>query len=157
MNSADPNYWPAVEALGQWAAAFATFVAVLVALKQSKDAGRIKIKVTVTYGFVTGLGTAGPTLLFCQAANVGMRPARLTSTGIYIAREKHLVFPHHQGNALPANLQESEITRFSIPCKDLADALREGGYSGKMKLRLYFSDTHEVRHWKKFTFDIDKW
>jgi len=148
--------WQIVQALGPWAGAIATTCAVILALRTSRDASAIRVKVKVTMGcFVQGPGISDAAVFF-SATNIGQRPVKLTSFGILMSNGQQLVFPDTRG-ALPANLQESDYTQYSLPAKELANSLRNYSLKGTVKLRIYFSDTHDVRHWTKWKFKIDEW
>ncbi len=155
FNLNDPNFWPSISALGQCAAAVATLSAVVLALKQSRDACLTKVNVSQAIGIDADSGSS---IIVFKAVNMSKRPVHLEATGVLMENNEQMVFVQDQRIAVPKQLQELEATKYFVPCKLLADTLKEKGYSGRgVKLRLYFSDSRDVRFWKVFKFDVERW
>lgn len=151
------TYWSSVGAIGQWVGSIATFAAVFVALKTTNDASRNRIKVTASLGFLTGVSSLSENMIIFTATNIGLRPVQLRSSGIVLPNKTQLVCPSRTQGILPANLQQSEHVMYWVPVKDIADSLRERNYKGKVNLKIFFADSHDIRHWFTLKLNIDDW
>lgn len=149
--------WNAVGAIGVWAGAIATTGAVIVALKQSSDATSTKVKVGVSLGFIAQGPSTSEFMVILSATNIGLRTVRLTSAGILLSDRKQLIFPSQSAGALPASLQQSETTQFWVEAQDIAERLKEQGYKGIIKVKIFFTDSHDIKHYKKWKFNVNDW
>ena len=154
MNSIN---WDAIAAIGQCTGALATFLAVLVALKSSKDASTVKVKVNVWMGFfVFKNGHLGADSIFCGAVNTGLIPIKLTNAGIRLPNKKQLIFDEFK-EAIPKELKSSDATQYSIEINRLIEVLKSNGIQGNVTLKFYFGDTRGNRYYKKWKFNTNKW
>lgn len=148
--------WDAVAAIGQWAGAIATFWAVMVALKQVRDASTVRVIVKALPGFISEGPYASENLVFISATNAGQRPVKLTSAGILLPDGNQLMHPGKYGEVLPVTLQEAEEITYHVSARQLAVGLIDRGYSGRIDLKFYFEDTRGVRHYRMWRqFDIE--
>lgn len=149
--------WNMVGALGQWAGAILTALAVVLALKQSRDATTFKLKpradISIYYPPVPpppGARVSTGYVLRFQVTNVGLRPVEVVSSGILLPDKSPLKIGHH----LPQSLQEAESTSHWIWLKDVIAQVKAAGYYKKVNLKYYFSDATGHRHWSKFTLNV---
>ena len=149
--------WNAVGAIGQWVGAIATTGAVIVALKQAHDATAVRVKVGVSFGLITQASLMSEAMVIFSVSNIGLRTVRLTSAGILLPDRKQMVFPDQSAKALSASLQQSETTQFWVETKDIAENMKAYGYNGTIQVKIFFTDSHDVKHYKKWKFNIDEW
>lgn len=149
------NDWNAVGALGQWAGAIATFSAVAVALKTTYDASKNRIKVEVSFGFLTGIQPEGVQMIIFSATNIGVRQVKLQSSGVVLPNNSQLIFPYDTIDKLPATLQSSDQVTYWVILENVKAALRERNLHGTIKLKVFFTDSHGIRHWGKLKIPIE--
>ena len=120
-----------------------------------------RIVVTVSVGFLVFERVGpGPTALFITASNPGSRTVSLNSPGILLPNQRKLVFPFGFASdaSFPCDLREGKSCQMWISTEELADDLKNQGFSGKIKLRGYYRDALGALHKSRpYEFEIDKW
>lgn len=117
-----------------------------------------KLKVEVSYGFFTlREGGVGSTVITITAINAGYREITLNSMGYILPDKKYVVIIEPQGNVrFPYTLSEGKQCNVWQTQKELAEDLRNNGYSGKIRLRGYYrSATGDTFKSKPIDFDIE--
>jgi hypothetical protein len=146
--------WNMVGALGQWAGAIATFLAVVVALKTVHDASTIRVDVTAAPGITT---PDGRDAVILTAVNKSHRPVTQTTFGLILPSRKQLVFMDLANRNFPAKLAELDALTIPIPAVQLAAEMAKLGLTAECTLSVFFNDSTDTRHWVKFPFDPIMW
>lgn len=147
--------WDAVGAVGQWFGAIATFAAVLVAIHSARKVSVIRIKTKV---HVTRRVDFDEFTINLQSTNVGIRDANISSMGFQLPNKKALVFYKELSRILPKQLKQSDSIDSFIRCSEFSKALKQEGFTGKVKLNAYCTDTYGNNHYsKRFVFDTTEW
>jgi hypothetical protein len=125
----------------------------------SKQEKKREIKVQLSYGFHTLLGEPKPVLVI-SALNTGHKRVTLNSTGLILPSKdkKYLMFLRPDGNVnFPYDLQEGQNCDVWITTEELAQDLKQRGFSGKIGLKGYYRDAIDVEYTSKsLKFDIEK-
>jgi hypothetical protein len=116
-----------------------------------------KLKVQIAIGIRRGFGTV---FVLVTAMNVGYRDITLSSWGYCLPDKKYMTSDPNEVNSnvkFPCTLSEGkECTVWQTP-RQLATALVNNGYSGKIKLRGYYrSAIGTIVKSKPIDFDIQK-
>ena len=117
-----------------------------------------KLKVEVSYGFFTLRdGGVGSTVITITAINTGYREITLNSMGHILPDKKHILIIEPQSTVrFPYTLSEGRQCFVWQTQRELAEDLRNNGYSGKIKLRGYYrSATGDTFKSKPIDFDIE--
>jgi len=117
-----------------------------------------RLKVEVSYGFFTlREGGVGSTVITITAINTGHREITLNSMGYILPDNKYSVIIEPQSNVrFPYTLSEGKQCNVWRTQRDLAEELKDHGYSGKIRLRGYYrSATGETIKSKAIDFDIE--
>ncbi len=148
--------WNAIAAIGQWLGAIATFAAVLVALKQSRDASQARIKVDVSGGSIysEGRGELTPTepLVIFSATNAGSRVVTLRSLILVLPNKNRQLIGSPE---LPKELQIAEQVNILCPCETIHSIFTQQGLEGRVKVSCYFVDSLGNRYATKWKFDME--
>lgn len=101
--------WDAISAIGQCLGAIATFLAVVVALKQSRPKIIVKAKICNIYSSDLKPTILRTDQLVITAVNVGNIPVQITSMGLKLPRRsKQDIYIVPQPNTIPKVLMPSE-------------------------------------------------
>lgn len=135
-----------------WAALLATYKVLSDYLRNVR-----KLKVQVAYGFITRRRGAGPTVITITAINTGYREITLNSMGFILPDKKISLIIEPQSNVkFPYTLSEGKQCYVWQTQKELAEDLRDNGYSGKIRLRGYYrSATGDTFKSKPIDFDTE--
>lgn len=151
------NGWTAVAAIAQVLAATATFAAVLVALKQTRDSHTPRVDVKVSNGFPVMGPVVGNAIFIFSAVNVGVVPVTLTSTGIHLPDGNSLFLFEETSGKFPCKLQPGEGVEYFVDIRKLASTLHEHGYQGNMRLRVRFTDAQGRNYYRRFRINTWEW
>ena len=135
-----------------WGALLATYKVLSDYLKNVR-----KLKVQVVYGFITQRRGVGPNVITITAINTGYREITLNSMGFILPDKKIILIIEPQSNVkFPYTLSEGKQCCVWQTQKELAEDLRNNGYSGKIRLRGYYrSATGDTFKSKPIDFDIE--
>lgn len=135
-----------------WGALLATYKVISDYLKNVR-----KLKVEVAYGFITRRRSVGPNTITITAINTGHREITLNSMGFILPDKKFLLMIEAQSDVrFPYTLSEGKQCNVWQTQKELAEDLKNNGYSGKIKLRGYYrSATGDTFKSKPIDFDIE--
>ena len=144
--------WDAVAAIGQCLGAFATFVAVWVALYQIRRTTTGCIKILVNHGFgIYNNGILGEPFYSFSAINNGAVPITITSCGINIPSKK---LDCQFLDITEIKLEPSASIMKCLVFTEINHTLNNLHLYGRVKLRVYFRDTTGRTHYKKFQFKV---
>ncbi len=132
-----------VEALGVWAAAFATLVAAYVALKIAGRQDEIRLQVSASAGHLVGAG-ATQDIVWIRIINLARRAATISAIGWRLSRfvkyELHQIFEPPNPSP-PYEIKDGELVSLSWPVNRGENNWYDG-FAEKMmefgKLRRYF-------------------
>jgi len=135
-----------------WGAGLSTYKAVSDYRKNVR-----RVKVELSYGFISQANILGPMLIILSAANVGNREVILNSMGYLLPDGKRSVTIEPQSDVrFPYALSEGKKCLVWKEQRRFAEELSKHGYSGKIKIRGYYqSATGEMFKSKPFDFDIE--
>ena len=153
--------WVEANALAIVAAIVALYGAVLstITYRASRRDKQRVIGATLRYGFLTfGSKLSDPHLLL-QASNPGHVPVTVRSAVVVFPDKWQAIVPPGHGEArLPLDLAPGAGCTFWLDVREIAAALRQRGYRGKVRIRCEFGDATGATHRSKpFKFDIDGW
>jgi hypothetical protein len=133
-----------------WGAILATYKVIS---DYSKNARKIRVR--IFYGILTQ-GNAGlPRTIQITAQNIGNRTVTLTSAGYILPDKKYIsIIVPHGSIELPHTLDEGKQCSIWQTQKELAEDLKEHGYSGKIKLTGYYGSAIG-KTWKSKPTDFD--
>jgi len=116
-----------------------------------------EIRVRLSYGFSTHPLAHG-LLLINEALNTGRKTVTLSSMGLILPNKKFYTFLQPNSNvSFPYDLPEGKNCSVWIETKELAENLKNEGYSGEVKLIGYYGDAIGGRYKSEpFNFDINK-
>lgn len=128
-------------------------------LIQNRKGKQRQIRVKLSNGMLTFGPELSPAMLLIEATNPGNRTVILNTSGIFLPDGKTIVFPNPQSNVhFPHPLPEGNSCLVWTPLKELAQQLRQEGYSGQVKLIGFYRDQIGTQYKSKaFGFDIDGW
>jgi hypothetical protein len=154
--TADPSLpWTTIvtAAVAIYGAALSTYNLIVNHREKSR-----RVKVRISWGFLTYGPQLSSTMLFITVANPGTRPVTLTSVGLLLPDGKQMFFPPADANqSLPFDLTEGKSFQAWAPMKGIALELRRIGFSERAKVVGFCLDTLDVRHTSKtFKFDIQQ-
>jgi len=121
-----------------------------------------KLKVLLEYGVTLNpLSQARPPLmLILSALNTGKKTVTLTMMGLILPTKDKKYFDFLRPNSyvcFPHDLLEGKSCSVYIEPKELADGLKQEGYSGKISLKGYYKDALGGKYESKSViFDIEK-
>ncbi len=117
-----------------------------------------KIKVELSYGFSVSPPMVGPKSLFISALNMGKPTVTLTSMGLVLPDKRYLTPLYPKSNvSFPYALLEGKNCSVWIELKELAEQLKQEGYSGKVSLIGFYNDAIGGKYKSKpLEFDIEK-
>ena len=146
--------WNACGAIGQWLAAIATFLAVLVALRAEWRTRATDIAVRVVMGATGAKMKGGPAFLI-SAVNHSIRSVVLDGGEIRLPDGKRL-------GPIPTEVFKGEIQvlerkEYAMPCETVANWLINVGVIVPTKLRFYINDTTGKQHRSVHRFDPSPW
>jgi len=120
---------------------------------------RRTVKVKISFGFETYGARTGPTAIFITAVNNGLRSITLSGAGVRLPDNRNTVHFAPSGTArFPHTLESGNTCFTSIPCRELASAVKGAGFSGRVKLTGFHRDALDKTFTsKRFEFDVDKW
>ncbi|MGO9019660.1 MAG: hypothetical protein ACLQVJ_15060 [Syntrophobacteraceae bacterium] len=148
--------WTAIvtAAVAVYGAALSTYT-----LIQNRKEKRRQIRVKLSNGFLTSGPELSPAMLLIEATNPGNRTVILNTVGISLPDKKTLAFPiPHSNVRFPHPLPEGNSCLVWTPLKELAQQLRQEGYSGKVKLVGFYRDQVGTQYSSNaFAFEIDGW
>ena len=141
-------------AVAVYGAALSTYT-----LIQNRKEKQRKISVKLSNGFLTSGPELSPAMLLIEATNPGNRTVILNTIGIFLPDGKTVAFPNPQSNVrFPHPLPEGNSCTVWTPLKELAQQLRQEGYSGKVKLVGFYRDQLGTQYKSNaFAFDMDGW
>jgi hypothetical protein len=152
MSNAD--FWNMVGALGQWAGALATTMAVIVALWANWASGRTRLRLQVESGTirgrstVTGLPREKCSHVVLTIVNHSQKPVKIVGVG-FMEREGKQYAPTSWQAQLPSTLVEWDALTLTFELADLVAHLRESGDESAM-LWAFATDATGKRHWARF-------
>lgn len=141
--------WNAVGAIGQWAAAIATFAAVVVALRVARRASSIRIKVKVSLALRQELSGPSLPIVTFDAVNFSQWPVKVTSIGFRLPNGNEGTAPALLKQP-PLEAQPLQQISVAVPQRDLAFALRANQFQPGSTLGVYFADSTGKRHWYRW-------
>jgi len=100
------------------------------------------------------------TMIFLSASNPGQRAVTLSSHGFAIPRARiELVFPRPEISlTLPYELLPGKSCNIGVEEKEMAQALKSRGFSGKVKLiGIYRDQINNTYKSKSYEFDVEEW
>jgi len=121
-----------------------------------------ELKVSLRYGFSLNPLSQGkpPLMLILSAINIRKKTATLTMVGLILPTKdkKYFDFLHPNSNvSFPHDLLEGKSCDVYIEPKELANELKQEGYSGKISLKGYYKDATDRKYISKsLKFDIEK-
>jgi len=119
-----------------------------------------EIRVELAYGFSTHPLSPKGLLLILTALNTGSKTVTLTSMGLILPRKdkKYCTFLRPNSNvSFPYDLPEEKNCSVWIDTKELAENLKQEGYSGEINLKGYYGDALSGKYEsKQLKFDIEK-
>ncbi len=153
--------WVESNAVAIVAAIVALYGAILstITYRASRRDKRRVIGARLSYGFLTfGPKLSDPHLLL-HASNPGQVPVTLRSAVVVLPDKWQAIVPPGQGESrLPLELAPGAGCTFWLDAREIAGALRQRGYAGKVRIHCEFGDaTGENHRSKPFKFDIDGW
>lgn len=118
-----------------------------------------KIKVQVSYGFISTGRSIGPDVITINAINMGYRDVTLTSVEFILPNNYHLIILDPQDSVkLPHTLPEGKSCYIWKESQNLAQQLKEHGFSAKIKLIGYYgSATGKVFKSKPIDFNTESY
>jgi hypothetical protein len=117
-----------------------------------------KIRVKISNGFIyTPLGI-GEYMLFIEASNPGDRSVTMTQPGILLPNGSTVVFLSTQTNIqFPYLLEEGKSCKEGIEAKELANQMKQSGFSGKIKIKGFYRDALDNKYTSKsWKFDLNQ-
>ena len=104
-----------------------------------------KLKVSLNYGLTLNLLSQGkpPLMLILSAVNIGKKTVTLTMMGLILPTKdkKYLAFLHPNSLvSFPYDLIEGKSCSVYAEPKEVANELKQLGYSGKINLKGYYKD-----------------
>ncbi|HMC30602.1 MAG TPA: hypothetical protein VKL99_07180 [Candidatus Angelobacter sp.] len=150
MSSSANNWeWIVIAAYGAVLSTYNAWAA------RKKD--RRQVKVTANLGFLSYGNRVSETMLNLTASNPGHRPVTLVSTGFSLPNKQQMVLFTPEGTTqLPCELMEGKHCTHWISAREVADQLRKSGFSGKVKVRGFYRDAVDEKHFSKpFKFDLN--
>lgn len=153
--------WEAVSAIGTWVGGIATFAAVVVALCTSRQATKIKIKVSAGIGFVPQDGELVPAHMVYSAYNNGLRPVHLTDIGVVLPNGQQVCLsmdaegkrPAYVKDLLPAYLNQSDAVQIAVPIGEFVKALINNGCKTQTSLKTFWADASGKQYFTEMDFD----
>ncbi len=112
------NWAQALEVLGVWLAAGATFLAAYVALHVANRANRQSVKVTAQPMLAVTMGGGAPkSVFYLSATNMGLRAATITGLGAESAlkRNSFIVTSPLGSSTIPTTLKDGEAAHWLFP------------------------------------------
>ncbi len=135
----------ALEVLGVWFAAFATLLAVYVALHIANRSTRQTLKVTARPMLEASIGEGAPKPIFhISATNLGNRPATITHLGARAIRSfsSFIIVTGTPGSSpIPTTLNDGEVAHWRIPETNIE------GESWYRDFALHFAGKSWFRRW----------
>ena len=128
-------------------------------LIQNRKEKQRQVRVKLSNGFLTSGPELSPAMLLIEATNPGNRTVILNTVGISLPDGKTLAFPNPQSNVrFPHSLPEGNSCLVWTPLKELAQQLKQEGYSDKVKLIGFYRDQVGTEYKSNvFAFDINGW
>jgi hypothetical protein len=125
----------------------------------SRQERKREIKVQLSYGFHTLLGEPKAVLVI-SALNTGHKRVALNSTGLVLPSKdkKYLMFLRPNSNVtFPYDVQEGKDCNAWITTEELAQDLKQRGFSGEISLKGYYRDAIGGEYTSKSVkFNIEK-
>lgn len=145
--------WNVVGALGQWAGAIATFMAVVVALYTAQNSIKPKLKLEFSEDEEFPPYEKPHTIYKFKAINIGVIPVTLVRSTIYIpkASETLVINITKKGR-----IETSETTQSIVTHKTIVDKLNHHKLYGKIKMKFSFTDSSGKEFQKTFYMENPK-
>jgi hypothetical protein len=136
-----------------WGAALSTYKVISDRSKSVR-----KLKVSVSYGFISQGNSVSPTTIMISAVNEGFRDITLNSMGFLLPNNNKTVMLEPQSNVtFPYTLSEGKSCVVWKLQKQFAIELRKNGYIGAIKVKGYFQDaTGKIMSSKSIVFNTEK-
>jgi len=122
------------------------------AFRQSRKKERKRVRLRCRNAIRDEDGNFGPFKVI-EIINTGQRPV-IVDNPQFLAPRMHLIktFPDAPGyDELPKQLADGEMVSVYVPYDDIRSALREFGYSGKVRLIPICVDQTREQYWGRFT------
>lgn len=135
-----------------YGAILSTYKVVFDYLRESR-----RLKVEVSYGFLSWGNNVGPEMLVISAINNGFKDITLNSVGFILPDKTRVHITEPQSNVkFPYTISGGNNCIVWKPQKQFAIELKKNGYSGKIRLRGYYqSATGKIYKSKPIDFDIE--
>ena len=124
-------------------------------LVERRDKKR-RLKVGVSYGFLTFGPSLSDQMIFLEAVNTGSRPVFLDAPYLLLPDNKTIVFPTSSGDVnFPHELHAGRSCKIWVPLNELSAALIREGYGSDVQLAACYRDQMGTRfRSKKFRFSL---
>ncbi|MCL5070445.1 MAG: hypothetical protein M1308_06060 [Actinobacteria bacterium] len=140
-------------------AVYGAVISTITLTSQRREKQRL-LDVKLYHGFPYYGPNIGEPMLYIEILNPGLLDVTINIPSLILPDRKTVVFPNPQSNAnFPYILKEGTNCKVWTEIKDLAQTLKENGYSGIIKIYAKVEDgagnTYKSqRPWK---LDVDKW
>lgn len=128
-----------------------------ISILNSRQEHKREVKVKLSFGFLPHVSVK-ELMLILSALNTGTKTATLSSMGLALPEEKILYFTQPNSYVrFPHDLVEGKDVIVWLTTKELADDLRQEGYSGLISIKGFYRDAigNEYKS-KAVKFDIKK-
>lgn len=139
-------------------AIYGSVLSTYLAYMQRRDR-KPKVKVKVSYGFLTSGSRISDTHILVEAANIGDKPVTVSSSSLELPDGSQVInFTNNSTSNLPSELTHGKNITFWYDVKPLASELYKRGYRSTIKIRARICDqASNVFFSKSMDFDVDEW
>lgn len=118
-----------------------------------------RIKVKMSLGFETFGPDLGPASVLVTALNTGQLAVTLVEAGLRLPNNQHTTHFSPSGTAhFPHELKRGQNCFIVVPIREVAVALKRGGFSGTIRVKGFYRDALDKRHTSgRFKVNIEDW
>lgn len=154
--------WEAISAIGSWFGGMATFLAVVVALWQTKLASKKSLKLSFNRSFTfNGFGETMDCISI-SIMNTGNRNITIEEFGFKMDNDSSLVVMENSiiqnGAKLPTVLEPDSAIDFHVPLvsfvNSFINAIKQGILDENGKIKIYVRDSFSKRYYHKTKFYV---